>query len=139
LKKYITLILLLLILLTISTIIWLSFIPEKGEGFTEFYILGQNGKAQDYPIKIEAGKYAEVTVGIVNKGHTNINYHVLVKIDNIKVGETETILLENGQKHEQLVSISPLNKGDNQKVEFLLYKDDGVNPYLSLNLWIDVK
>jgi uncharacterized membrane protein len=28
--------------------------------------------------------------------------------------------------------------GEKQRVEFMLYKDDGAEPYLKLHLWIDV-
>jgi uncharacterized membrane protein len=49
------------------------------------------------------------------------------------------MILANGQKWEQQVSFMLTKVGVNQKVEFLLYKDEGTNAYLSLNLRIDVK
>jgi uncharacterized membrane protein len=113
--------------------------PEKGDSFTEFYLLGLNGKADSYPKALNIGDTGVVKVGIVNREHVDISYNLLVKIEGEVIQKIEPIKLANGQKWEQQVSFAPLNSGDNQKVEFLLYKNGLVNPYLSLNLWVDVK
>ena len=33
--------------------------PKEGEKFTEFYILGPNGTASDYPTELKVGKGGE--------------------------------------------------------------------------------
>lgn len=38
-----------------------------------------------------------------------------------------------------MVTITPNKAGTNQKVEFLLYKGEGSEPYLTLRLWLDVQ
>ena len=47
--------------------------------------------------------------------------------------------LSHAEKWEQEIEFAPQHIGDNQKVEFVLYKDD--KPYLNdpPHLWIDVK
>jgi uncharacterized membrane protein len=129
----------LLIIAVIAAITWLSITPQKEKPFTEFYILGVNGKAESYPETLKAGDGGALIVGIVNRENAVVNYRLLVKMDDQIITEIEPMQLANGQKWEQQVSFIPREIGDHQKVEFLLYKDEGTNAYLSLNLWIDVK
>ena len=54
--------------------------------------------------------------------------------------EVESIRLGDEQKWEEIVSFTADRVGDNQKVEFLLYKNGESEPYLKpLHLWINVK
>ena len=92
----------LLVVLVIAILGALGYIiatPKVGERFTEFYVLGTEGKAVDYPRVLVVGKEGRVVVGIVNR-------------------ERETI-----------VSFMPNKAGDNQKVEFLLYKNEEAEPH----------
>lgn len=120
-------------------IVWLAVVPEKGDSFTEFYILGLDGKATGYPKTLKVGDAGAVIVGIVNREHESVTYQLSVKAGDTVINRTGPITLANEQKWEQPVSFIPTKVGDHQKVEFLLYKDEGTNAYLSLNLWIDVK
>ena len=113
--------------------------PEKGNGFTEFYILGANGKAEGYPKNLKEGDTAAVIVGVINGEHAEVQYRLFVKTGDVIINKIEPITPAKGHKWEQRVSFIPTKTGDNQKVEFLLYKDAGTYPYLSLNLRIDVK
>ena len=49
------------------------------------------------------------------------------------------ILPVNEEKWEQEVSFIPQVAGYDQKVEFLLYRNEEIEPYLTLHLFIDVK
>ena len=139
LNKILTVVFAVLIVAAIAAIVWLAVVPEKGERFSEFYILGPNGKAADYPSDVQAGSAATVTVGIVNHEHEAAAYHVLVENDNITIGQADNITLSDGQKWEEPVNFTPTKAGDNQTIDFLLYKNEGANPYLSLKLWVNVK
>jgi uncharacterized membrane protein len=113
--------------------------PQVGERFTEFYILGLNGKAADYPKEVRVGKEGKVIVGIVNHEHEVVSYRIEVRIDGVKNNEVDAVVLANAQKWEGIVSFVPDKVGDNQKVEFLLYKNGEAEPSLNpLCLWIDV-
>ena len=127
------------ILITLAAIVWLAVIPEKGDGFTEFYILGLDGKATDYPKTLKKGNAGSVIVGIVNREHVDVTYQLSVKQGDTVINRTGPITLVNEQKWEQQVSFTLTKTGNNQKVDFLLYKNAVTNAYLSLNLWIDVK
>jgi uncharacterized membrane protein len=140
-------------------------VPKTGEIFSEFYILGFNGKAQDYPtnfimekgqvthVSYGAGEYdaasgwGEVTLGIVNHEQQKVTYSVIIKIDDelvnmnyhgTSINRLTQIELQPDEKWEQEIGFAPQNIGDNQKVEFLLFKGDNDVLENSLHLWINV-
>lgn len=67
-----------------------------------------------------------------------VSYQVEIKINGISNNEAGPIMLKHKEKFEQTVTFTPTRPGDNQKVEFLLYKDGQTNVYESLHLWIEV-
>ncbi|MCL0052922.1 DUF1616 domain-containing protein [Dehalococcoidales bacterium] len=113
--------------------------PKVGERFTQFYILGLEGKAVDYPRELRVGEEGRVMVGIINNEHRIVNYRVEVRINGIRNSEIGPVVLEHDKKWEGEVSFTPEVAGKEQKVEFLLYKDREAEPYLKLHLWIDVR
>jgi len=139
LDKALTVILALAVLVAVGTLIYVVSNPKVGEKFTEFYILGLGGKAADYPRELEVGANAKVIVGLVNQESGEMNYRVAVVIDGVKDKDVGPITLADKEKWEQEVSFSPSKVGDNQKVEFLLYKGGETTPSQELHLWIDVK
>ena len=138
-SKALSVTLMLVILSTITAIVYMEVTPHNGERFTEFYMLGPEGKAGSYPKDARVGKAADVILGIVNRENAEAAYGLLVKSGDVIINKIEPIILANGQKWEQQVSFTLSKVGDNQTVDFLLYKDEAVDPYLSLNLRIDVK
>ncbi len=107
-------------------------------GFTEFYILDLEGKATDYPLELEVGDVGSVMVGIVNHEDEKVTYQLEVRI-NGTINEIESIALGDEEEWEELVSFVPGKVGDEQRVEFLLYKNREGEPYLELYLLINVK
>jgi Predicted membrane protein len=120
-----------------STInIILNPVPEK---FTEFYILGPTGKAYDYPTNLKLGETGEVIIGVINHEYQTTNYRIIVKIGE-NIIDNITITLKNGEKWEKRFKFTPTEVGDNQKLQFLLYRlPDEKRVYRSLNLSINVK
>jgi uncharacterized membrane protein len=135
-----------------------------GEKYTEFYLLGQGGKAKDYPAEfimkqgqvitvnpgtgVTSSDNGKVIVGITNHEEKETVYSLTVMIEGqpVKIlynGDSNTqvtgIRLQQGEKWEQEVGFAPLHVGDNQIVEFLLFKDGGQAPYQELHLWVNVK
>ena len=113
--------------------------PKVGETFTEFYLLGQQGKATNYPKELKVGDEGRIIVGIVNHERREVSYRVEVVISSKKSYEIGPVVLVDEEKWEAKVGFVPEVAGENQKVEFLLYKDGEAEPCLeSLHLWIDV-
>jgi len=113
--------------------------PKMGQRFTEFYILGSEGKAADYPKELKVGQEGRVTIGVVNHEYETVSYRLEVRINGLKNNEVGPIVLEHEEKWEREVSFLPKIAGKNQRVEFLLYKNGGVQPCLEpLRLWVNV-
>ncbi len=136
LDKSLSIILIIALIVVAAAVVHIAVFPQPGEKFTEFYILGQNGKAADYPTNLTEGKSGNLTIGIVNHEYTNITYQLMVKI-NRTVLKNENITLKNDEKKEIPFKLH-VPQGKNQKVEFLLYKlPDTQNVYRSLYMYVN--
>ena len=164
LNKTLSIILAVTILGTVGVLIYTVSYPKVGERFTEFYILGLEGKAIDYPTeftmkanRVVGVRYGDtatavsdttgrVILGIVNQEQQQTTYSVSIQIDgqpvNIayngqNVSRLNAISLEQGETWEGEIGFAPMHTGENQKVEFLLYKDGSNEAYNNLHLWIN--
>ena len=138
LDKALSIILALAVLAAVGTLIYVISTPRVGEKFTEFYILGMQGKAADYPRDVAVGQKATVILGIVNREQGLVSYRVEITIDGVEANEIGPLALADQEKWEQEVSFSPVSTGQNQKVEFLLYKRGESEPSQEVHLWMDV-
>jgi uncharacterized membrane protein len=139
LDKTLSIILVAAILGTIGTLGYFVVSPKVGERFTEFYLEGLEDKAMDYPRELNIGGMGKVIVGVTNHEKVEASYRLEVRIDGVKNSEVEQFVLGDEQKWEETVSFTPDSVGDNQKVEFLLYKNKGGEPYRRLHIWVNVK
>ncbi|MBN1886778.1 MAG: DUF1616 domain-containing protein [Thermoflexales bacterium] len=114
-------------------------LPTEGEFLTEFYILGPEGLAEDYPRETVAGQPVLVSMGIANREAVPATYRVEVREGSELIGQAGPVALEVGASDEREISFAPLEVGDDVKIEFFLYRDDGSEPYRSLRLWMKVK
>jgi uncharacterized membrane protein len=112
--------------------------PKIGEKFTEFYILGQGGEAAGYPTEISVGEETSVILGIVNHEQERVSYLIKIVIDGVSYSEQGPLNLENDEKWENQVTLHVDKVGNNQRIEFLLFKDGQADTYRSLHLWVDV-
>ncbi len=137
--KILFLLLALTIVGVIGAVIYIATLPQRGETFTEFYILGSQSKAADYPTDLILGEEGEIVLVIVNREQRIVNYNVEVTINDTMYERIGPVILEHRQKWEKPISFRPTNRGNNQKVEFILYKNGQSTSPESLYLWIDVK
>lgn len=167
LNKSLSIILLISILGALGALGYVIATPKLGERLTEFYILGSDGTAQGYPnefvmngdrvilVRYDGSEIQAVTsstgkliLGIVNRQYENATYlirvtineeQVKVYLDKDELDKIGPIELTHEEKWEHEIGFAPRHAGDNQKVEFILYKD-GV-PYFENppHLWVDVK
>ncbi len=167
LNRSLSIILLVSILGMLGALGYVIATPKLGERLTEFYILGPDATAQGYPnefvmdgdkivlIRYDGAETKEVAsdigrgiLGIINREHENAAYLVRVSIDGEQVkvyfdrdelDKIGPIELAHEEKWEHEIGFAPQHIGDNQKVEFVLYKDEALYFENPPCLWIDVK
>ena len=143
LNKVLTYVLLGALLFCVGLVIYLVITPKEGEHFTEFYILGPEGKAAGYPHNLTSGEDASVIIGIVNHEYRTVDYIVelwlvdasfennittinhMYFIDSFKVELNHTYLSIDESwtpQLEQLYKFSIDRKGK-YKLWFLMFKD----------------
>jgi len=82
--KTLSVIVIVAILATTGVLGYVLAAPRIEEGFTEFYILGPEGKAEGYPEELVAGEETKVIVGIINREHETMSYRLEIRIDGVK-------------------------------------------------------
>ncbi len=136
--KILTVILILSILTSIAVLIYVIVTPKQGEKFTEFYILGTNGKADNYSTDLAVGKNSSIIIGIINHEYVTTNYTLDVSLENDTI-ETIPVKLEDNSTWENKIYFKPDRAGDNLKLQFLLYKENNfTSAYRDLHLWVNV-
>ncbi|MFP3871844.1 MAG: DUF1616 domain-containing protein [Candidatus Natronoplasma sp.] len=131
--------------------------PRTGERFTEFYVLGPDGKADNYPTNLTLNQNGTVIVGAVNREHTTVNYTLVVGLgysygEMARVGEIPPdhnftlpsnntcfempLTLKHGERWNQTINFFIGEPGRDYKLSFLLLRDGEV--YRDLHLWVDV-
>jgi len=166
LNKTLSVILIVAILGVFGTLVYNVTKPKDSDKFTELFILGISGKAEDYPsdfvlnsnLEVVSVKYGnettevsenwgQLTLGIINHEKQDTSYTVKMQIDGTQVGilyqggivdTLGPIVLIPEEKWQQEIDIMPEHSGDNQKIELFLYKDGEAQPYLNVHLWINV-
>lgn len=127
------------ILASLGVLGYVITVQEVGERFTQFYILGPEGKPEGYPEELAVGEEAAVMVGIVNHEQENMSYRIRVTVDGATSKETGALPLAHEERWQGELSFTPTRAGEDQKVEFLLYKHGDDEPCLKVHLWIDVR
>jgi uncharacterized membrane protein len=142
LDRALTVILVISILLSVTTLFYVIITPKEGEHFTEFYILGPEGKADNYPTNYTLGESGEVIVGVVNHEYMPVNYTLEVRLENKSLPLPEDmhqVSLAHNETWEKSLTLTPPEEGKNMKLEFLLFNETDKNTaYRDLHLWINV-
>lgn len=139
LEKVLSIILVFVVIGLVGVVAYTIAVPRTSEQYTELHVLNLEGKASDYPSELNLGDTGKVTLGIVNHERQVVSYRVETTIDGVTVGTIGPVVLENEEKYETIADFKPQKIGDHQKVEFLLFRDESSEPYLQVQIWIDVK
>jgi uncharacterized membrane protein len=148
------------ILLAASSVTYAVAVPNQGEAFTESYLLTEqeNGSlvADDYPTKFTVGESRPLVVGIGNHEHQNMEYSMVVQLQDVQIQNNSTTVLEStelqrfqtrvadGETSHRNLNITPTITGDRLRLSFLLYTDTPPatptteNAYRTTHLWINV-
>lgn len=111
---------------------------DPASSLTEFYVVGTDGKLLESPVGARLGQSAAVLLGIVNREGRDTAYAIDISIDGRETQRIDNIALADGERWEQPVSLIPTQRQTRQRVEFILSKGGGSDPYRSLSLALDV-
>ncbi len=112
-------------------------LTQEKETFTALYILGEGGKAENYPTNASLGSPITVTVGIENYELTDVNYILQMRLDGNVLQEI-SVLIKDDEKWMDNLSYTPTQiRQGRSKLEFVVYKEkvEG-SPYRSVHLYI---
>jgi len=142
-NKVLAVIVVISIVVSIIMLVYVIVTLKQGEKFTEFYLLGAGGMADDYPTQINTGESGTVIVGVVNHEYQVVNYSMEVFLDNESLELPDywkRITLGHSQTMEQNFTFLVYEEKEDMKLEFLLYKENNyTQPYRYLRLWISVE
>jgi uncharacterized membrane protein len=162
LDRALSIILVIAILAAIITTVYVIAVPKEGEKFTEFFVLGKDQKAADYPSHIMAGENNTLYIGIGNHEYKNITYTVETYLETMTLDErTNTSSLDAMSRIDRFrVPVSDnqtvilpyrfsAKKTTYNRIEFLLFNETvpgdqitGMNrinqSYRDLHLWLTV-
>ncbi|HEY3421540.1 MAG TPA: DUF1616 domain-containing protein [Methanocellaceae archaeon] len=115
--------------------------PQNVDKFTEFYLLGYGGKADNYPTGLDQGDLVSVTVGVANHEDRDMDYDLVVMLDDgtrqSRQYEQEISLADNGT-WQKPITMRPMLVGTQVKLDFLLYADgDMTSPYRECYLYLN--
>lgn len=156
LDKVLTIGVVVAILVAVTIVAYAFMVPSTGEKFTEFYILDENGMADQYPTSLNVSENGTVIIGVVNHEYGNVTYTIqkdLVTVQwvyNNTTDRDEPIEISRATIDTEVISISHdveweapfvfgINTSGSYKLEFLLFEgDDFTEPYRSLHLYVEV-
>lgn len=131
--------------------------PRTGERFTEFYLLGEGGMADDYPWNLTVNESGTLSVGIINREHEEVNYTLVIGLglnyeDMERIGDLPSnldftlpsnntyrdsrISLDHKEKWEQTIELSIETPGQ-YRLSFFLLRDGEV--YRNTHIWTNVQ
>ena len=130
-----------MLIVALLGVVYISLTPgAEADPYTEFYILGPDGNASDYPTNLSTGETDELIAGITNNEHQSMTYTVVLVLDTEPVTE-QTVEVADGETWEGELRFTPEDAGVKQ-LEILLYVGEDPNlddePHRKLELVVDV-
>jgi uncharacterized membrane protein len=119
--KKISLILVVLLVIAVGFTVYIIVNPSPNEKFTELYILGAGDVAGNYPTTLNVGETGNVTIGIVNHEYSTKTYNLITILNNHTISN-QNYTLSNNETKLINYSFTPIIAGNNQTLEFDLYK-----------------
>lgn len=128
------------LLVALSGVIYLAITPyQQADAHTEFYVLGPDGVAEQYPTNLTVDEEGEFIVGTTNNEHQEMTYTVVVESEDTRFA-VETFTLGTRETLEERVTIAFESPGT-YRVDIHLYRGEsiqaGQDPYREL--WLDVE
>lgn len=130
-----------LLVLSLGAVLYIAVNPpETTDPYTEFYILGPDGVAADYPTELEPGGSGTVIVGISNHEHEDRTYRMVVTWNGSTTVD-RTVRVQDEETRELTLNLTAPATPGRYRVRFELYKSGSSSgdPDQWLRLWVDVE
>jgi len=138
LDKTVSSILVILLVAAVIATVYIIVNPSPGEKFTELYILGAGNKAGNYPTNLSVNEIGNITVGLVNHEQSTTTYNLVETLNGVTLSN-QNITLSNNETKQINFSFQPTQTGNNQTLEFKLYKLPNTDTvYRSVFLYVNV-
>jgi len=132
--------LLIAVLLIASLIVGFNFYLSDSTRFmTEFYILGVEGLAEDYPRKVDAGETINMIAGINNLEGESATYSIMLKYSDQQLVSFDNLTLQKDSKWQGEIVFAMPQTGEDQPVDILLARENYPFPYRTLRIWLNVQ
>lgn len=105
--------------------------------FTEFFIIGADGLAKDYPRIGRPGEVVTIGVGITNRERLTTTYRVLVDTEKATLLRTEPIRLSSDDTWEEPITFALPASQKPRDIAIKLFKEEQTEPYRQLRLRLD--
>lgn len=129
-------------ILLVSAMLVYAKVTTEPEKFTALYILGENGKAENYLTDIRIGETSTIQTGVENYEHATVNYTLRVNLGGRTLREQEIILDHNSKWQKNITFVPQLTASlafagaNRSKLEFQLLKEN--RTYRSVHLLVNV-
>ncbi len=117
-------------ILIVTAMLIYAKVTQEPEKFTALYILGVNGKADNYTTEVSIGEPSTILVGVEDYEHAYVNYSLIVNLGGINLTR-EDINLGHGERWLKNVTFIPeltssiaFSGANKSKLEFQLLKDN---------------
>jgi len=122
--RVLSIVLIFSILGAIAALIYVVSTPRVGEKFPEFYILGMDGKAGQYPEELVVGEEENMILGIVNHEQETMSFRVEVWVVKGETEEQVNIRLDDVELEEIEVDLADEEEWE-REVGFVLNEPCG--------------
>jgi uncharacterized membrane protein len=140
-----------------GTLAYFVLTPRPGETFTEFYILGPDGKPSGYPRYLNASQPGTVILGIANHESTSVNYSIRIDLVGVRIVYNATSksneTFEVNRTTWPMLDVALANGGNWTraymfridfaglwKIQFFLFNNgDFSSPYRKLHIFVTVR
>jgi uncharacterized membrane protein len=135
-------VLIIVLLASVSATIYVISAASHSDPFTEFYLLGPDGMADDYPREFNLSETKPVIIGIENHEHKDMDYRLAIVLENGTESHDlyeERVMLADNATWLKQVGIQPPVNGTKMKLDFRLFTSENTTvPYRDCYLYINV-
>jgi uncharacterized membrane protein len=112
--------------------------PASAGSFTELALLSRDGRLDGLQRGLQLGESTTVTVTVTSREREETAYRMEARLADGSPIVLAKKALPPGDSWSQDVTVTPTEVGERQQLQVLLYREQDVEPYRSVHLWLDV-